>query len=66
MEEEAGKNKRRMLGNIKFIGELFKLKVMINKSKILVILCYRCIFQQCFVCSFNLWTDLLEEIRHLQ
>ena len=29
MDEEASKNKRRMLGNIKFIGELFKLKVII-------------------------------------
>ena len=29
MEEEAAGNKRRMLGNIKFIGELFKLKVII-------------------------------------
>lgn len=27
MDEELAKNKRRMLGNIKFIGELFKLKV---------------------------------------
>jgi hypothetical protein len=27
MDETIGKNKRRMLGNIKFIGELFKLKV---------------------------------------
>ena len=29
MDEEASKNKRRMLGNIKFFGELFKLKVII-------------------------------------
>ena len=27
MDEALGKNKRRMLGNIKFMGELFKLKV---------------------------------------
>ena len=27
MDETLAKNKRRMLGNIKFIGELFKLKV---------------------------------------
>ena len=29
MDEEASKNKRRMLGNVKFIGELFRLKVII-------------------------------------
>ena len=27
LDEDLAKNKRRMLGNIKFIGELFKLKV---------------------------------------
>ena len=27
MDEALAKNKRRMLGSIKFIGELFKLKV---------------------------------------
>ena len=30
MDEALAKNKRRMLGNIKFIGELFKLKVGIS------------------------------------
>ena len=30
IEEALGKNKRRMLGNIIFIGELFKLKVCLS------------------------------------
>ena len=30
LEEALGKNKRRMLGTIKFIGELFKLKVCLS------------------------------------
>ena len=30
MDEALGKNKRRMLANIKFIGELFKLKVCLS------------------------------------
>ena len=30
IEEAQGKNKRRMLGIIKFIGELFKLKVCLS------------------------------------
>ena len=30
IEEAQGKNRRRMLGNIKFIGELFKLEVCLS------------------------------------